>query len=428
MGFLTIGFIDRTSLREKDYYRDMMAMLDTAKLKSYSSESPVMIGWSKVNITPDKPTPMAGYSPKETFTNVADSLYVRTMVVDNGATKVAFISADLLIFPPEVENRINELKELKKLDHYLYLGATHSHSSIGGWDKTMAGQITMGDYDPSLVDALAQKTIFSIEKADKEKQTGTMKFIKAHASEYIKNRLNEDSKVDGYMRGLEIETDEKKAYLLSYGAHPTNLPMKSTALSNDYPGALIRNLESSENVAFAMFFAGMLGSQNIKAIEGKNEELVNNAGRILSSLILQTTHEKLDSNVMIMHHNLPVHFPEPQMRLTANLKVRPWVYESFFNELSGKISLVKFNNILFLGLPADFSGEVYTRHLSDFVQKNNMELVITGFNGDYVGYIVDEKHYDRSKKEEVMIMNWLGPYSDTYFVDIIKKIITKVNN
>jgi hypothetical protein len=53
--------------------------------------------------------------------------------------------------------------------------------------------------------------------------------------------------------------------------------------------------------------------------------------------------------------------------------------------------------------------------------------MINSFNGGYVGYITDDKWYDRTdiNTYETYTMHWYGPYNGTYFSKLIKEIIKK---
>ncbi len=65
-----------------------------------------------------------------------DSIYVRSLVIDNGTQRVAIVSADLLIIPPTVTALLEmELPTIGFTLDNTYLGATHSHNSIGNWAK-----------------------------------------------------------------------------------------------------------------------------------------------------------------------------------------------------------------------------------------------------------------------------------------------------
>ena len=53
-------------------------------------------------------------------------------------------------------------------------------------------------------------------------------------------------------------------------------------------------------------------------------------------------------------------------------------------------------------------------------------MIVTSFNGDYVGYITEDEHYDHASHAEVRTMNWVGPYFGEYFSNVIMEGVKKV--
>ncbi|MGK7393588.1 MAG: neutral/alkaline non-lysosomal ceramidase N-terminal domain-containing protein [Candidatus Cyclobacteriaceae bacterium M3_2C_046] len=424
-----VGFINQDPVTDQSYYQNMMQKLDTMDLESHAGDT-IRVGWSRINITPPRPTPMAGYKPRPAFTEVTDSLYIRTLVIANGNATVAFVSADLLIFPPMVNNLIRQKIKSAYPEVFIYLGATHTHYSLGGWDNTIVGNFSMGRYDQQLTHQLARQVMESLDQALQKMAPAALAYFQIPADQYIRNRLNPDGAIDGFLRGIEIvfEQDHEKAYLVTYSAHATNLPMKSTALSNDYPGQLIRQLESAPGNQFALFMAGMVGSHNLSGIEARHYEKVQLAGKKLSQLILQdSSRQKLQAPLKITSRHIPLEYPEPQLRLTGNFRLRSWLYELVLGELSGEITLVKLNQVILIGVPVDFSGELYADQLRQLSEQTGMHVIITGFNGDYVGYVIDSESYFNTQKEEGNVMNWLGPQSAQYFSQIITRLVQKLD-
>jgi hypothetical protein len=77
-------------------------------------------------------------------------------------------------------------------------------------------------------------------------------------------------------------------------------------------------------------------------------------------------------------------------------------------------------------MPCDFSGEILVREkLGQLAERQGEKLLITSFNGDYVGYITYDEYYGHSEQEEVMAMNWVGPFYGNYYTQVLKKVITQ---
>ena len=77
--------MDRTPYKEMAYYKQWKSAIGNVQRDS-SKAGELNAGWSKVNITPSSPKPMAGYGNRhgKPFVSVHDSIYIRAMVIDNG--------------------------------------------------------------------------------------------------------------------------------------------------------------------------------------------------------------------------------------------------------------------------------------------------------------------------------------------------------
>jgi len=109
-----------------------------------------------------------------------------------------------------------------------------------------------------------------------------------------------------------------------------------------------------------------------------------------------------------------------------NIKLRDWVFRAVNEPLQGEVTVLKIGNVLLLGTPCDFSGEIVkSRHWDQLAEDSNIRLIITSFNGEYTGYITEDEHYSDKDDEEVRILNWVGPYFGAYYTEIVEKVIDK---
>jgi hypothetical protein len=421
---LLIGSIDKTPLQERSFYQTMMKRLDTLTL-SQSASSPVKIGWSKFNITPAYSMPMAGYTPKDKFESVHDSVFCRVLAIENDGSKNFIVSLDLMLFPPIIKERVNQkLKEQNK-DYFIFYSATHTHSSLGGWDGSVVGRLALGTYQDKWIDFTVQNILIHIEKARESSISSTLAYWESDATEYVENRLDRESgKVDGKLRGLTFtRKDSTKGILTSYSGHPTNVDLLSRIISADYPATLTSHLEKN-GYEFGMFLAGMVGSHRLKGFEGTDFERIEKAGDELSKKVMAAIPQNLGDSLPIKSAHIPIEFGSSQLRIANSLKVRDWAFSSLIGSLQGELTFLELGNIILLGTPCDFSGEVFVHEkLDSLAALKGKKLIITSFNGNYTGYITADQYYERGDEEEVMALNWVGPYFGAYYSAMIKKII-----
>ncbi|WP_158561243.1 neutral/alkaline non-lysosomal ceramidase N-terminal domain-containing protein [Emticicia sp. C21] len=416
---------DNTPIEETDYYAKTKSRLSKLKINGGYGTG-LKGGWSKESIQTNAETYIAGYGLRENpASSVHDSIFVRAVVLDNGRQKVAMITMDLLIAPPlVVEQVIPALGKMGFGRESIYFSATHTHSSAGGWAGGPAGRAMAGPKNEEMIQSIAGAIVRSVKKAEVSAADCKIGFQKLNAGEYITNRLfGESALEDPWLRIMKIEkVNQESAVVLTYAAHPTDIPKADNRISADYPGMLVSNLEQSGVYQFAAFFAGAVGSMrpedNGQDAYKKAELIASN----LANLILTGRSSlKTDTTSLIRSTYIPLTLHEPQLRLSKHIRIRPWVFNWLMGEQEVGMNALRIGDMVWIGTPCDYSGMLY--HSSDEVaQKMGKDLIITSFNGGYVGYITPDQYYDEHKME-TQEMNWFGPYNGRYFGEVIDGLV-----
>ena len=423
--------IDRTPYQEMSYYKEWKENIAKVSKQTANDTAAhtLKAGWAKVNITPASPGPMAGYGKRrgKHYEAVHDSIYIRTVIFDNGMTKSAIITADMLIMPPNIVARVKELLPATGFTfEQLYFGAIHSHNSLGGWYNTITGKLFAGPYNAEVVENVAQAVIKSINEAKKNVQPATVSYGEAKDTLDIKNRLvGKEGIVDPWVRNLEIVgANGQKAFISSYAAHSTILNSGTMELSRDWAGALVDDLENGE-ANFAVYMAGAVGS--MAPIEkGKDDfdEVKNQAGGV--EKVIQSVLGKFEKQPDILREvTVPLPLRDPRPKIMPNLALRSWVFRWAFGDVPSYVKALRIGNILMVGVPCDFSGELMPE-LTAYAETKGLHLMVTSFNGGYIGYITNDKYFDRDLYE-TKTMSWFGPYNGAYFQEVIKDLIDKMS-
>jgi neutral ceramidase len=421
-----VGTIDRTPLHDQEFYQEMTQTLNNLQPTIHKPSKRLYAGWGKISITPDHPMPMAGYRVRPTFEAVHDSLYARIIGINNGSVSCYFISLDLLLFPPTIKEILQKklVKEFSE-EPFLYLSATHTHNGVGGWHNSIVGELVLGNYDEIWVNNVVDNLVKKITQIEKSMKPTQLRYWEADASEYAENRLVPGAPYDGFLRGIQLlRDDSSQAQLITYSAHATSISKKSKSLSGDYPAALLKELEKENS--FGLFMAGMVGSHRLAGLKEQEFELVEKAGEVLSEKIKNATYDQSLDSIEIKSAHVPIQFGPAQLRITENLRLRNWAFSWLLNPLQGELTYLELGNVVLMGTPCDFSGEIYVnKKLHDLAMANEKKLIITSFNGNYAGYITEDEHYEKIRKEEVMALNWVGPYYGNYFSEMISTLIKK---
>ncbi|MFN8417245.1 MAG: neutral/alkaline non-lysosomal ceramidase N-terminal domain-containing protein [Cytophagaceae bacterium] len=403
--------------------------IDSAKtLTNTNREDTILyVGWDEVSIVPNKkPFPIAGYGIREWVSKVRDTTKARIIYWKQGNVEVAMITLDLLIFPPLLKNKlVEELADKEGIQ--CYLSATHTHSAPGGWADRSGGHFLAGQFHPEYLDSIYNQIISSVKKAKKTALPTQVAYVSITIPKAVQNRLVGDKgKVDTWLRGLNIKReDSSQAILFTYAAHANCLDTHIDSYSGDYPNVLIDSL-LHHKYQFATYMAGAVGSHGPHFHDYNGEtNLRLTANAIWDSLSQVKDFQHITSNNKIISYmKVPIYFGESQMRISPYFRIRPWVFSSLLGDDQPTIQAFKVGPIVFLGLPCDYSGE-FMEDLQNVADKYNNEVVVTGFNGGYIGYITPDKYYFLNRGE-VRDMNWYGPGNGRYFMEMNTRIIQKM--
>ena len=423
LGVATLTTVDRSPLEEQDFYKSTFAQLASSTWNS-SSSTYWLGGWATVNVTPAQPADLVGYSPRGPYTFVQDSSHVKALTLSNGKSSIAWLNYELLIVHPQLADQVRAgvQKAGISVDQLIFT-ATHTHSGMGGYMPGLVGSLAFGGYDEEVVEQLVTGSVRALQTALASQDTVTLSYKKTSVPDLVSNRFVKGGATDPYVRQVLFQRkDGQKATFLTYSAHATALSSKFMGLSGDYPAFLTQHLEEEE-VDFALFAAGSVGSHRPMA-EGNTPELVGAYAQAISEKISADTSKiALQGESLLRSSKVAIQLGEPQLRVTTNLRIRPWLFRSLLGEVPAYLDITQVGNILFISSSGELSG-VFYEAWDALAKEKGLELVVTVFNGSYMGYITPDELYD-AQFHEVREMNWFGPGNGQYFDRLIKEVIRK---
>lgn len=420
---ISIKPIDRTPYKETKHYKDWKNISNNLNFEVSETDS-VQVSWAKVNITPPYTMPMAGYGKRkgEHFSSVHDSIYVRSIALKISSQIHYYVSLDMLIMPPSILAKLKPSLKQKGINwENIHFSATHTHNSVGGWGNTLTGQAFAGKYDDKIEDFIANKIMDVISKSSTEYEYCTLEYGEILDNKHIKNRLDiKDGQVDTEIRTIKFTKKSGKiAQLISYGAHSTVLNSSTMNLSRDYSGVLLDSLE--RNIDFGMYMAGAVGSMG--PIENGKDDFdeVKNQGLGVLDNLQRVNFSITKGKFLTKTIEIPIAAASP--KISQNWALRPFMFKYLFGDYPTFIKVSRIGNVLIIGTPCDFSGELMIT-LDKYAKSKGLDLMITSFNGSYIGYITDDRLYDLDLYE-TRVMNWFGFQNGAYFSEIIRDIIDK---
>ena len=415
---------DNTPLESTSFYKQWKEIAGNPAIKPVLIADSLKAGWASVNITPETPGPMAGYGKRrgKPFVGVLDSVFVRTLVLENNMTRAAIVSADLLIIPPTVTARLKELLTPSDIPYdHIYLGATHTHNSVGGWGRGISGLFFSGSYNPEVEEYLAQAIVKSLREAQRHVESAALTYREAYNTANINNRLiGGEGIVDPEIRAFDLQGKSgRELTLVTFGAHSTVLNSGTMLLSRDWPGVLIDSLNKGE-LKSGMYLAGAVGSMAPRSEGATDLDAMANQGNGVFQALKKAAPDSIVTRPVVAMLTLPLPLGDPAPRLTPKWALRSWAFNRLFGEYPNEIKALRLGNILMVGVPCDFSGELMAP-LDSYAKARGLNLIVTSFNGGYIGYVTADKWYNLDKYETVA-MNWFGPYKGAYFQEAIKDL------
>ncbi|MBN2089999.1 neutral/alkaline non-lysosomal ceramidase N-terminal domain-containing protein [candidate division KSB1 bacterium] len=428
---ISIRSVDYTPYFLTSYYETTIDSLKVwedrlAVLPKRAEKAGFQAGFSKISVTPGLGVPLAGYADRNGLPNhgVHDSLFASTLAIKSGSQEVLLVGIDALIVPRKLAEAVMAVVGPKTgfKRYQILFGATHTHSGPGAWQKGWLAQKFAGNYDDKTFQFLTRQISQSIIEAYENLSSAKIGFSSINLPEFTKNRLvKEKGTIDPeFSFGLVQFAALNQVLLGSYSAHATTLSGENMRYSGDYPGYWVRRIET-QPTRKAFFMAGGVGSHSPKAI-GQNFERSRYIGEATADSVLKYVDSvQFDDLWPVFSIGIKVNLPEPHIRISNHWRLAPWLARKIVFENDTWLQLVRIGSTIIIGAPADFSGEIAAQ-LKDYAHRLGYRLVVTSFNGSYIGYIVPSKYYHLNEYES-RLMSFFGPTIGDYFPDLMRRMI-----
>jgi len=218
--------------------------------------SDLKAGYGERIITPHIGIELSGYGYylNRRAESVLDDLKVRVLFLSKGSKRVALISCDLLGFAVEFTDTVRKQIALEHNMACRNIVIACSHTHTGPASQPLRG---LGTPEPSYLTKVAAAILQAVKCAAADQKDANLK-CRVETIEPIgfnRRKMNFES-IDPLLKIAVFQREKEKIYLLNYACHPVTLG-KSTAISADWPGALIKSMEKRSNRA--IFFQGFCG-------------------------------------------------------------------------------------------------------------------------------------------------------------------------
>lgn len=428
--------VSNTHFRDADYAQQSLSALEQ---RVYLQQPlPLQGGFASIEITPKPGVPLGGYSARNPKANEGSMapVYAKAISLSNGEQSVTIVGAEILLPLPELVDEVVKLSGVKR--EQLYFTTSHTHSGPGGYAKGLVAEASLGEFHPDYFQQLSQALATIVKRSRSQTKPVRLRYQRLEMDDqtsdsFIYNQLNKGPGGHHSLHWLQLSNSQNQsiANLISFSAHPTFLGRVNKKISGDYPGLLQRKLEQQlgSPVMFAVgSVGGMLpvGQGNTPAgdLATQVAQMEDMSDRLTNWFLQQPHIPQWQSDQAIIDSAIiPVTLPSPQFRIHDNWRLSPLLVGSLFHDRETYVHALRLGPLFLFAEPADYSGEL-AQQIEKWGAQHQAFPWITGFNGDYIGYIMPSNRYDEDHYT-VGDVNFFGRWAGDYLNEINKKFIEK---
>lgn len=372
-------------------------------------------------VTPDPLLPVSGgVGPSNPTREKKGDLTVRALVLDDGATRVAFVAADFLGFPSALGDRVRKLVPSIPGDHIL-IGATHTHSApdcYGFPDET--GVVRT---DLKYLDWVVERMAEAIQAALESAEPAELKINSGEAKGKIAYNYYAEQLFDPRCSVIQAVRPDGSAIctLVNYAIHPEVLGAGQGILSPDLCGPLYDRIEAKGG-GMGLFINGAQGGMitaDCRGPDGKDiqtwEECVR-IGHLLADEALRiVAPAPRQAAPSIFVASKRVAFPVESDLLKLILKLSPLGHMADERgRLLTTVNLINLGNAQILTIPGEALPNI------GFYLKRKMRgqhPFLFGLTNDAFGYILTREDFGSFKRYDYISRTSLGEKTGSILVD-----------
>ncbi len=349
-----------------------------------------------------------------------DSVQTKVVVLNNGTTRVAIITVDLLMMPPTIAQALEKKLPLMGFAwKNVYLGATYSRPRLGSWTDDYMGKQQFGSYDQQRVNQLTE----AILKAVRSAQSST-KIVEVGYNQ---------TDLEGQKQGLTArdQTASERIHLLQL-RKPTGesallytAPVRSISAerSSDPTGEdeLLRELTQQLEKQTHSFTLAMAGS-----IQDPNQSNEINPQALAAQIATWLPNQPLRTDSTLIAQTTPIVQNDPHIRVSRHWRLKPWLAKALYGNYPAELKSLRIGQTVFVGYPGGVSTEMADELLALPVAEQR-QLVLTSYNGGNLGKIVpDTYYYAKESPYALSQVNRFGPHTAEFFGDMTQSLVTSL--
>ena len=370
------------------------------------------------------PTPLlpvsGGLGPSHPVTRKEGDLTVRALVLEEGTTRVAIVSADFLGFPSVLGDRVRDRITVIPRTNIL-IGVTHTHSAPDCYGfPNEKGEVTA---DLKYLDTVCVRMAEAINEAFDHLQPSRLKIATGSAKGKIAFNYYAEQLYDPRCNVIQVVGRDGKttATLVNYAIHPEVLGSDVGILSPDLIGPLYDRL-SEQGGGTGIFMnsaqGGMVTADNRSSGGGDSRTWAEceRIGRLLADEALRIVRDvPPEKDPVLFCAARRISFPVDSPLLLAVLKASPLGYAGRESgHVSTTVNLVNIGSAQILTIPGEALPNIGYYLKRKMHGRHNL---LFGLTNDAFGYILTKVDWDSFDRYQYVSRTCLGEMTGELYID-----------
>ncbi len=405
----------------------LLTLLLCLALSTLNAVAELRAGIAARTVNPDPLLPVSGgVGPSHPVKQRKGDLTVRALVLEQGGTSVAIVSADFLGFPAMLGNQVRAaVKEIPAQN--ILIGATHTHSAPDcyGFPDGSGGTAR----DEKYLEMVCTRMAEAIHQAATNLQPVQLRIATGEAKGKIAYNYYAEQLYDPRCHVIQALDASGKplATLVNYAIHPEVLGNGAGICSPDLVGPLYERVaERGGGTAIFMNSAqgGMVTADNRQpgGREARTWEECQRIGRLLADealRIIRDVPEQESPKLYCAARPLTLPVDSPLMR--ALLKTLPGSPGGDATSVTTQLNLVNLGNAQILTIPGEALPNIGYYLKRKMRGEHNL---LFGLTNDAFGYILTKEDYDSFKRYAYITRTSLGERTGEILVTEALKFVS----
>ena len=374
----------------------------------------ILAGWANETIT------MKGNGSSDGA--VRDSIQTKVVVLDNGTTRVAIITVDLLMMPPSIAQALE--KKLPKMGFAwknVYLGATYSQPNLGSWTDDYMGKQQFGSYDQQRVNQLTEAILKAVRSAQSSTAPVEIGYTQTDLQGQKQRSTDHDQTDSERLRLLQFRKPTGESALVYTGAVGSISADKSIESSGQAGFMHLTQELEKQTHSFTLAMVGSIQAPN------RPDRLNRINPQVLATQIATwLPYQPLHTDSTLIAQTVPIIQNDPHIRISQNWRLKPWLAKALYGDYPAELKALRIGQTVFVSCPGGISTEM-AHDLLALPVAEQRQLVITSYNGGNLGKIVpDTYYYAKESPYPISQINRFGPHTAEFFEDMTQSLVTSL--